>query len=48
MVVVDYFTKWAEALPLASITTKKILDFVVKNIIYIFGLPANIVLENIT
>ena len=43
VVAVDYFTKWVEAEPLASITTKKVLDFVVKNIICRFGLPANIV-----
>ena len=42
----DYFTKWVEAEPLASITTKKVLDFVVKNIIYRFGLPAKIVSDN--
>lgn len=33
IVVVDYFTKWTEAEPLASITTKKYLDFVIKNIV---------------
>ena len=26
----DYFTKWAEAEPLATITKKKIEDFVIK------------------
>ena len=46
VVAVDYFTKWAEAEPLASITTKKVLDFVVKNIICRFGLPAKIVSDN--
>ena len=46
VVVVDYFTKWVEAEPLASITTKKVLDFVVKNIICRFGLPAKIVSDN--
>ena len=30
IVVVDYFTKWIKAEPLASITTKKFLDFVIK------------------
>ena len=48
MVAVDYFTKWVEAEPLASITTKKVLDFVVKNIICKFGLPAKIVSDNDT
>ena len=46
VVAVDYFTKWAEAEPLASITTKKVLDFVVKNIICRFGLPAKIISDN--
>ena len=48
VVAVDYFTKWVEAEPLASITTKKVLDFVVKNIICRFGLPAKIVSDNDT
>lgn len=45
---VDYFTNWVEVEPLASITAKKVLDFVVKNIIYRFGLPAKIVSDNET
>ena len=46
VVAVDYFTKWVEAEPLASRTTKKVLDFVVKNSICRFGLPAKIVSDN--
>jgi len=30
IVAIDYFTKWAEAEPMATITTKKVIDFVVK------------------
>ena len=37
VVAVDYFTKWAEAETLTTITTKKVLDFVVKNIICRYG-----------
>ena len=48
MVVVDYFTKWAEAEPLATITTKKVLDFVIKNIVCRYGLPRKIVSDNDT
>ena len=33
VVAVDYFTKWAEAEALATITTKKMINFVVRNII---------------
>ena len=46
IVAVDYFTKWTEAEPLASITVKKSLDFVIKNIVCKYGLPRKIVLDN--
>ena len=43
IVAIDYFTKWTEVEPLASITTKKSLDFVIKNIVCRYGLPRIIV-----
>ena len=46
IVAVDYFTKWAEAEPLATITTKKVINFVVRNIICRFGLPHTIITDN--
>ena len=46
VVVVDYFTKWVEAEPLATITTKKVLDFVVNYIVCRYGLPRKIVSDN--
>ena len=46
VVTVDYFTKWTEAGPLATITSKKVLDFVVKNIIYRYEMPRKIVSDN--
>ena len=39
VVAVDYFTKWAEAMPLATITAKKIKDFVFNSIVCRFGIP---------
>ena len=42
----DYFTKWTEAEPLASITAKKSLDFVIKNIVCRYGVPTKIVSDN--
>ncbi|XP_039140528.1 uncharacterized protein LOC120277749 [Dioscorea cayenensis subsp. rotundata] len=39
MVATDYFIKWVEAEPLATITSKKIESMVWKDIIYRFGLP---------
>ena len=46
IVAVDYFTKWVEVESLATITSKKALDFVVKSIIYRYELPQKIVSDN--
>ena len=46
LVAIDYFTKWAEAQPLAIITKSKIQNFVWKNIVYRFGIPRMIISDN--
>jgi len=46
LVVVDYFTKWIEVEPLASITTNKVQSFVWKNIVCRFGLSNTIISDN--
>ena len=46
IVAVDYFTKWAEAEPLATITTKKVINFMVRNIICRFSLQRTNVTDN--
>lgn len=46
IVAVDYFTKWAEAEPLATITEKNCTAFLWKNIICRFGIPYSIVTDN--
>ncbi|KAB2626690.1 hypothetical protein D8674_020308 [Pyrus ussuriensis x Pyrus communis] len=46
IVVVNYFTKWAEVEPLAIITEAKIEDFVWKNILCRFGIPNAIITDN--
>ena len=46
VVGVDYFTKCVEAETLATITTKKVLNFVVKNIVCRNRLPRKIVSDN--
>ena len=48
VVTVDYFTKWAEAKPLAVISNKKVQKFIWKSIIWRFGIPYEIVLDNRT
>ena len=46
IVAVDYFTKWAEAEPLATITEQKIRNFVWLAIICRFGIPRAMVSDN--
>ena len=46
IVVVDYFTKWAEAEPLATITEQKIHNFVWRSIICRFDIPRALVSDN--
>ncbi|XP_062112162.1 uncharacterized protein LOC133823409 [Humulus lupulus] len=46
VVAIDYFRKWAKVEPLAKITSKRVLDFVVKNIVCQFRLPKKIVSNN--
>ncbi|KAJ8486642.1 hypothetical protein OPV22_019127 [Ensete ventricosum] len=48
IVGVDYFTKWLEAEPLASITERQVEGFVWKNIITRFDLPRLIITDNET
>ena len=42
LVATDYFTKWVEAIPLRTVTSKNMVDFVKEHIIYRFGIPESI------
>ncbi|GKB39178.1 reverse transcriptase domain-containing protein [Tanacetum coccineum] len=46
IVAIDYFTKWIEAKPIATITGAKIKKFMWDNIVYRFGLPGEIIFDN--
>uniref|UniRef100_A0A2N9I4E8 RNA-directed DNA polymerase n=1 Tax=Fagus sylvatica TaxID=28930 RepID=A0A2N9I4E8_FAGSY len=46
MVAIDYFTKWVEAEPLATITERNIQNFVWKAVICRFGIPRVLVSDN--
>ena len=46
IVAINYFIKWIEAEPIATITEAKITSFVWKNIIFRFGIPNVIILNN--
>nr|AAM74403.1 Putative retroelement [Oryza sativa Japonica Group] len=39
LVATDYFTKWAEAMPLKNMTHMEVIDFILKHIIHRFGIP---------
>ena len=46
IIAVDYFTKWVEAEPLATITEQKIRNFIWRAIICRFGIPRALVSDN--
>ncbi|GJU96892.1 reverse transcriptase domain-containing protein [Tanacetum coccineum] len=46
IVAVDYFTKWIEAKPVATIMGSQVKKFVWDNIVCRFGLPGEIISEN--
>ena len=42
LVATDYFTKWVEAIPLKTVTSKNMINFVREHIVYRFGIPQTI------
>ncbi|GKC15600.1 reverse transcriptase domain-containing protein [Tanacetum coccineum] len=46
IVAIDYFTKWIEAKPVATITGNQVKKFAWDNIVCRFGLPGEIVSDN--
>ncbi|GKF18447.1 reverse transcriptase domain-containing protein [Tanacetum coccineum] len=46
IVAIDYFTKWIEAKPVATITGNQIKKFMWDNIVCTFGLPGEIISDN--
>ncbi|GJV74771.1 reverse transcriptase domain-containing protein [Tanacetum coccineum] len=46
IVAIDYFTKWIEAKPIATITGNQIKKFIWDNIVCRFGLPGEIISDN--
>ncbi|GJR72492.1 reverse transcriptase domain-containing protein [Tanacetum coccineum] len=46
IVIVDYFTKWLEAKPVANITGRQVKNFSFDNIVCRFGVPAIIITDN--
>ena len=42
----DYFSKWAEAVPLKEVKAENFKDFIRTNLIYRFGVPARMISDN--
>jgi hypothetical protein len=42
LVATDYFAKWAEAIPIMTVTSGNMIDFVKEHIVYWFGIPQTI------
>ncbi|KAJ6813181.1 uncharacterized protein M6B38_147455 [Iris pallida] len=46
LAIADYFSKWAEAVPLAEVKTSNVISFLKRHVIYHFGLPRRIMHDN--
>jgi hypothetical protein len=42
----DYFTKWAEAIPLTHVNEKIVIEFIEQQLITRFGVPSVLVFDN--
>jgi IS30 family transposase len=45
LLATDYFTKWVEAIPLKKVTSQNMVEFVKEHIIYRFGTPQTITID---
>ena len=46
IVAVDYFTKWVEAEPLTKISSAKVINFLIRNVLCRYGVPQKIIFDN--
>jgi hypothetical protein len=42
LAITDYFTKWVEAIPMKSVTSKDVINFIKEHVIHRFGIPQTI------
>jgi hypothetical protein len=42
LAIADYFTKWVEAVPMKSVTSRDVINFVKEHVIHRFGIPQTI------
>ena len=46
LAAMDYFSKWAEVVPLKEVKKENVLNFIRSNIIYRYGVPRYIITNN--
>ena len=46
LAVIDYFSKWAEVVPLKEVKKENVVNFIRSNIIYRYGVPRYIITDN--
>ena len=46
LTITDYFSKWAEAIPLREINTFVVIKFIKHHVVYCFGVPQWIIHDN--
>jgi transposase InsO family protein len=39
LAITNYFTKWVEAIPMKSVTSKDVINFIKEHVIHRFGIP---------
>jgi hypothetical protein len=39
LAITDYFTKWVEAIPMMSMTSNDVFNFIKEHVIHRFGIP---------
>jgi hypothetical protein len=42
LAITDYFTKWVQAIPMKSVTSKDVINFIKEHAIHRFGIPQTI------
>ena len=46
LAITDYFSKWAEVIPLREVKTSDVIKFIKHHVVYRFGVPRRIVHDN--
>ncbi|ONK57062.1 uncharacterized protein A4U43_C10F16220 [Asparagus officinalis] len=46
LAITDYFSKWAEAIPLREVKTSNVIKFIKHHVIYRYGVPRRIIHDN--